>query len=97
MCIFFVRTYECNNFNTKNILRFVSIIYIYFYNYAMTTSNVVDQLLLSLQDTLIEKLRLKNSTLKVQKRKLHMQLKQVTVNSLNFLQICTGHGKSEKS
>ncbi|KXJ27320.1 coiled-coil domain-containing protein 113 [Exaiptasia diaphana] len=28
------------------------------------------------RDTLIEKLRLKNSTLKVQKRKLHMQLKQ---------------------
>ena len=30
-----------------------------------------------LQDTLIEKLRLKNSTLKVQKKKLHLQLKQV--------------------
>ena len=29
------------------------------------------------RDTLIEKLRLKNSTLKVQKKKLHLQLKQV--------------------
>ena len=29
------------------------------------------------QDTLIEKLRLKNATLKVKKKKLHMQLKQV--------------------
>ena len=31
------------------------------------------------QDTLTEKLRLKNATLKVQKKKLHMQLKQVTL------------------
>lgn len=31
------------------------------------------------QDTLIEKLRLKNSTLKVQKKKLDLQLKQVWI------------------
>ena len=30
------------------------------------------------RDALIEKLRLKNSTLKVQKKKLHLQLKQVS-------------------
>ena len=34
-----------------------------------------------LQDTLIEKLRLKNSTLKVQKKKLMLQLKQVRMSS----------------
>ena len=36
--------------------------------------------LISFQDTLIEKLRLKNSTLKVQKKKVHLQLKQVQHN-----------------
>ena len=39
------------------------------------------------QDTLIEKLRLKNSTLKVQKKKLHLQLKQVKKFLLE--RICT--------
>lgn len=34
------------------------------------------------QDTLIEKLRLKNSTLKVQKKKLDLQLKQVWIMHL---------------
>ena len=33
------------------------------------------------RDALIEKLRLKNSTLKVQKKKLHLQLKQVPVDA----------------
>lgn len=36
--------------------------------------------ILFLQDTLIEKLRLKNSTLKVQKKKLQLQLKQVNLH-----------------
>lgn len=38
-----------------------------------------------LQDTLIEKLRLKNSTLKVQKKKLHLQLKQVSEQNICLL------------
>ena len=38
-----------------------------------------------LQDTLIEKLRLKNSTLKVQKKKLHLQLKQVCIGHVCFI------------
>lgn len=41
-----------------------------------------------LQDTLIEKLRLKNSTLKVQKKKLHLQLKQVSKNHNHFDEWC---------
>ena len=37
------------------------------------------------RDALIEKLRLKNSTLKVQKKKLHLQLKQVLGHAGLFL------------
>ncbi|WAR13067.1 CC113-like protein, partial [Mya arenaria] len=38
------------------------------------------------RDTLIEKLRLKNSTLKVQKKKLHLQLKQLRIENQQYLE-----------
>ena len=45
-----------------------------------------------MQETLVGKLRLKNSTLKVQKKKLHMQLKQKeemgeVLNEVDFQQL----------
>ena len=39
------------------------------------------------RDALIEKLRLKNATLKVQKKKLHLQLKQVKWTEM-FMVLC---------
>ena len=57
------------------VIYFLSDIYLFYF---------IEHLLL-FQDTLIEKLRLKNTTLKVLKKKLQLQLKQVTRGDIFIL------------